>query len=96
MFYDLKCATKYTYDTIYTKFQGITNNICGFGLLEDFFAPSFFTHPSPVHPYFYLSIFVLPVQMAGGGSLHEAKCSSDFVSSRNIITVTGVEIVVVR
>ena len=47
---------KHTYDTIYTHFQGITNNIYGFW--RPFFAP--------VHPYFYPSIFVLPVQMMGG------------------------------
>ena len=28
---DLKWATKHTYDTIYTHFQGITNNIYGCG-----------------------------------------------------------------
>ena len=46
---DLKWATKtHVYDTIYTHFQGITNNIYGF--LEDFFfAPSFFTRSPPVH-----------------------------------------------
>ena len=36
---DLKWATN-TYDTIYTHFQGITNNIYGFG--RPFFAPSLF------------------------------------------------------
>ena len=43
-------------DTIYTHFQGITNNIYGFG--RPFFAPSFFTRPPmflPVHIRFYLS-----------------------------------------
>ena len=42
---------KHTYDTIYTHFQGITNNIYGFG--RPFFAPSFFypsTHIS-AHPF---------------------------------------------
>ena len=39
---DLKWATN-THDTIYTHFQGITNNIYGFG--RPFFAPSFFTRP---------------------------------------------------
>ena len=63
---DLKWTTRYkhTCDTIYTHFQGITNNIYGFG--RPFFAPSFFTHPPPVHPYFYPSTLVLPVQMMGG------------------------------
>ena len=49
---DLKWTSyKHTCDTIFTHFQGLTNNIYGFGRL---FAPSFFTRP----PYFYLSIFV--------------------------------------
>ena len=47
---------KDSYDTIHTHFQGITNNIYGF---EDLFLLlNFFTHPPPVHPYFYPSIFV--------------------------------------
>ena len=46
---------KPTYDTIYTHFQGIINNIYGFGRPIFPFAPScFFTRPPPVHP----SIFV--------------------------------------
>ena len=49
---DLKSTTKHTCDTIFTHFQGITNNIYGFG--SPFFAPSFFTRP----PYFYPSILV--------------------------------------
>ena len=40
---DLKWATSIHYDTIYTHFQGIINNIYGFG--RPFFAPSFFTRP---------------------------------------------------
>ena len=47
---------KHTYDNIYTHFQGITNNIYGFG--RPFFAPSFFTRPPiflPVHIRFYPS-----------------------------------------
>ena len=57
----LKWATN-TYDTIYTHFQGITNNIYGFGIGRDFFAPSFLssTHIS-TGPYSFL-----PVQMTGG------------------------------
>ena len=51
---------KRTYDTIYTHFQGITNNIYGFGRL--FLLLQFFTRP----PYFYPSIVGLPVQMTGG------------------------------
>ena len=53
---DLKWTTN-THDTIYTHFQGITNNIYGFGRP---FAPSFFslsTHIS-TRPY-----SILPVQM---------------------------------
>ena len=52
---DLKIEMDYrhTCDTIYTYFQGITNNIYGFG--RPFFAPSFFL---PIHPYLYPSIFV--------------------------------------
>ena len=50
---DLKCLTNtHTYDTIYTHFQGITNNIYGFGIL---FCSFIFL---PIHPYFNLSIFV--------------------------------------
>ena len=49
--HDLNRATN-THDTIYTHFQGITNNIYSFGRL-------FCTFISlPVHPYFYPSIFV--------------------------------------
>ena len=51
---DLKWATN-TRDTIYTHFQGITNNIYGFG--RPFFL-HFFTRPPiflPVHIRFYPS-----------------------------------------
>ena len=56
---------KHTFDTIYTHFQGITNNIYGFGR-PFFFAPSFFARPQPVlhisaRPYSFL-----PVQVTGG------------------------------
>ena len=57
---DLKCY-KHTCDTIYTHFQGITNNIYEFG--RPFFAPSFsypFTYIS-TRPYSFL-----PVQIMGG------------------------------
>ena len=58
---DLKWATN-TRLTIYTHFQGITNNIYGFG--RPFFAPSFFLpvlHIS-TRPYIYS---FLPIQMTG-------------------------------
>ena len=48
---------KHTCDTIYTHFQGITNNSYGF-VLEDPFLLYFFTHPPiflPVHIGFYPS-----------------------------------------
>ena len=48
---DLKWTTN-TRDTIYTHFQGVTNNIYGFG--RPFLLLHFFTRP----PYFYPSIFV--------------------------------------
>ena len=57
---DLKWTTN-TRDTIFTHFQGITNNIYGFG--RPFFAHSFVypsTHIS-TRPYSFL-----PVQMTGG------------------------------
>ena len=53
---DLKWATN-TCETIYTHFQGITNNIYGFER-PFFFAPSFFYTSTTRPPYFYLSIFV--------------------------------------
>ena len=49
---------KHTCDTIFTHFQGITNNIYGFG--RPFFAPSVF------YPYFY------PSKWRVDGSLHKA------------------------
>ena len=55
---------KHTCDTIFTHFQGITNNI--YGVWKTFFAPSFLsihnlsTHVS-TRPYSFL-----PVQMTGG------------------------------
>ena len=51
---------KHTCDTIYTHFQGISNNIYGF------FAPSF------LYPSTYISTrpqWFLPFQMTGGRSL---------------------------
>ena len=57
---------KHTFDTIYTHFQGISNNIYGFG--RDFFLLllHFFTRPQTIlhistRPYSFL-----PVQMTGG------------------------------
>ena len=52
---------KHTYDTIYTHFQGIANNVYGLG--RPFFCSFIFL---PVDQYFYLSIFVLLIQMMGG------------------------------
>ena len=46
---DPEMGYKRTHDTIYTHFQGITNNIYGFG--RPFFAPIFL----PVHIRFYPS-----------------------------------------
>ena len=60
---DLKCTTN-TRDTIFTHFEGITNNIYGFG--DGFFAPSFFTRPQPVHHISTFPYSFLPVQMMGG------------------------------
>ena len=58
----LKCCPEMDYkhscDTIFAHFQGITNNIYGFG--RPFFSLLHFfnNHPPPVHPYFYMSIFI--------------------------------------
>ena len=49
---------KHTYDTIYTRFRGITNNIYGFGRL--------FTRPQPVLHISTRPHSFLPVQMTGG------------------------------
>ena len=62
---------KHTCDTIFTHFQGIANNIYGFGM-EDFlllfFNPSITSPPIflPVRIRFYLSKWQV------GGSLHKA------------------------
>ena len=65
---DLKWATN-TRDTIYAHFQGITNNIYGFGrpfsLLLNFL---------PVHPYFCLSIFVFTHPNDGWTGLYIKLC----------------------
>ena len=45
---------KHTYDTIYTHFQGITNNIYGFVRL---LAPSFL-YPTTTHPPIFLPVHV--------------------------------------
>ena len=58
---------KHTCDTIFTHFQGITNNIYGFGRL--FLLLHFFTRPPtflPVHIRFY------PSKWQVGGFLHKA------------------------
>ena len=64
---------KHTYDTIYTHFQGITNNIYGFG------RPFLLLHFLPVHPYFYPSIFVFIFMSKWrvDGSLHKAMPTSE-------------------
>ena len=53
---------KHTSDTIFTHFQGITNNIYGFGR-PPFFGSFIFlpVHHISTHPY-----SLLPVQMMGG------------------------------
>ena len=61
---------KHTYDTIYTHFQGITNNIYGFG--RPFI--SLLLHFLPVHPYFYPSIFVFTRPNGGWTSLYIKLC----------------------
>ena len=48
--------TTNTCDTIFTHFQGITNNIYGFG--RTCFAASFFYQSTTRPPYFYPAIFV--------------------------------------
>ena len=62
---DLKCEMgyKHTYDTIYTHFQGITNNIHGFG------RPFLLLFVAIHHPSTHISTrpnSFLPVQMTGG------------------------------
>ena len=46
---------KHTWHHI-THFQGLTDNIYGFG--RPFLLLQFFTRPPPIHPYFYPSVFV--------------------------------------
>ena len=60
---DLKWATN-THDTIYTHFQGITNNIYGFG--SPFLLLNFLARPQPVHHISTRPYSFLPVQMTGG------------------------------
>ena len=55
---------KWTTDTIYTHYQGITNNIYGFG------RPFLLLILLPVHPYYYPSIFVFT--HPNDGYLHKA------------------------
>ena len=60
---------KHTYDTIYTHFQVITNNIYGFGRL---FNPSFLYPSTTRPPHFYPSIFVLACPNDGWTGLYKA------------------------
>ena len=54
-FFDLKRKSyKHTCDTIYHHFQCILT----ISMVLDFLLLHLFTHPPPIHPYFYLSIFV--------------------------------------
>ena len=63
---------KHTCDTIFTHFQGITNNIYGFG--RPFFAPSFVCPSTTCPPYFYPSIFVLTRPNDGWTGLYIKLC----------------------
>ena len=56
---------KHTCDTIYTHFQGITNNIYGFGR-PFFWLLNFFARPQPVLHISIRPYSFLPVQMTGG------------------------------
>ena len=56
---------KHTCDTIYTHYQGITNNMYGFG--RPFFAPSF---PPPIFLPVHIGFY--PSKWRVDGSLHEA------------------------
>ena len=55
---------KHTCDTIFTNFQGITNNIYGLG--RPFLLLHFFTRPQPVHHIYTRPYSFLPVQMTDG------------------------------
>ena len=61
---------KHTYDTIYTHFQGITNDIYGFGRL--FLLLHYFTRP-PI--LIYRSIFVFSRPNAGWTGLYIKLCT---------------------
>ena len=63
---------KHTCDTIFTHFQGIINNIYDFG--RPFLLIHLFTPPPPVHPYFYLSIFVFTHTNDGWTGLYIKLC----------------------
>ena len=67
---DLKWTTN-TRDTIFTHFQGITNI---YGFWKMFLLLQFFTCPPPVHPYFYLSIFVFTRPNDGWTGLYIKLC----------------------
>ena len=58
---------KHTCDTILSHFQGMTNNIYGFG--RPFLLLQFFTHPQPVH---HISTRFYPSKWRVDGSLHKA------------------------
>ena len=55
MYFFLPEMTTSTCDTIYTHFQGLTNNIYGFGRLCLVFSSFIFL---PIHPHFYPSTMV--------------------------------------
>jgi len=64
---------KHTYDTIYTHFQGIYNNIYGFG------RPFLLLHFLPVHPYFCPSVFVFTHPNDGWTGLYIKLCYSSYI-----------------
>ena len=76
---------KHTCDTIFTHFQGITNNIYGFG--RPFFAPSFFTRP----PYFNLCIFIFTHTNDGWTGLYIklCHCYSNLARVLSTFTITS-------
>ena len=78
---DLKWATKYklTCDTIYTHFQGINNNIYGFG--RPFFGSFIFL---PVHPYFCPSIFGFTRPNDGWTGLYTKLCNPGMVENTHL------------
>ena len=67
---------KHTCDAIFTHFQGITNNIYGFGrpFFVLFFAPSLFYPSTTRPPYFYPSIFIFTCPNDGWTGLYIKLC----------------------